>query len=93
MIEKERNEEEGVIEDKKKELESIKSYGTYEEVWSSKVPEEDRDKVITTIWNVVEKDDLRIKARFCVRGFQKKTKHRRDSPTASTISLRLFLSN
>ena len=64
MIEKERHEEEGVIEAKKKELESIKSYGTYEEVWSSEVPEDDRDKVITTIWNVVQKDDLRIKARF-----------------------------
>ena len=38
MIEKERHDEEGVIEAKKKELESIKSYGTYEEVWSSEVP-------------------------------------------------------
>ena len=70
MIEKERHDEEGVIEAKKKELESIKSYGTYEEVWSSEVPAGDRDKVITTTWNVVEKDDHRIKARVCVRGFQ-----------------------
>ena len=92
MIEKERHDEEGVIDAKKKELESIKRYGTYEEVWSSEVPEEDRDKVITTTWNVVEKDDHRIKARVCVRGFQEKTKHRRDSPTASKVSQRLFLS-
>ena len=92
IIEKERHDEEGVIEAKKKELESIKRYGTYEEVWSSEVPEEDRDKVITTTWNVVEKDDHRIKARVCVRGFQEKTKHRRDSPTASKVSQRLFLS-
>merc|ERR1711942_584819 len=91
MIEKERHEEEGVIEAKKKELENIKTYGTYEEVWSSEIPEEDRDKVITTTWNVVEKDVHRIKARVCVRGFQEKTKHRRDSPTASKISQRLFL--
>ena len=90
MIEKERHEEEGVIEAKKKELESIKTYGTYEEVWSSEIPEEDKDKVITTTWNVVEKDDHRIKARVCVRGFQEKTKHRRDSPTASKISQRPF---
>ena len=66
MIEKERHEEEGVIEAKKKELESIKTYGTYEEVWSSEIPEEDKDKVVTTTWNVVEKDDHRIKARLCV---------------------------
>merc|ERR1712027_234938 len=92
MIEEERHEEEGVIEEKKKELESIKAYGTYEVVWSSEIPEEDKDKVVTTTWNVVEKDDRRIKARVCVRGFQEKTKHRRDSPTASKISQRLFLS-
>ena len=92
MIEKERHGEEGVIEAKKKELESIKSYGTYEEVWSSEVPVGDRDKVITTTRNVVEKDDHRIKARVCVRGFQEKTSHRRDSPTASKISQRLFSS-
>ena len=73
-------------------LESIKSYGTYEEVWSSEVPEDDRVKVITTTWNVVQKDDLRIKARVCVRGFQEKTKNQRDSPTASKISHKLFLS-
>ena len=92
MIEKERHEEEGVVEAKKRELESIKTYGTYDEVWSFEVPEEDKDKVITTTWNVVEKDDHRIKARVCVRGFQEKTSHRRDSPTASKISQRLFLS-
>ena len=92
LIEKDRHGEEGVVDAKKKELESIKSYGTYEEVWSSDVPEEDRDKIITTTWNVVEKDDHRIKARVCVRGFQEKTDHRRDSPTASKISQRLFLS-
>ena len=34
VIGKERHDEEGVIEAKKRELESIKSYGTYEEVWS-----------------------------------------------------------
>ena len=65
---------------------------TYEEVWSSEVPAGDRDKVITTTWNVVERDDHRIKARVCVRGFQEKTSHRRDSPTASKISQRLFSS-
>lgn len=92
MIEKERHDEEGVIEAKKRELESIKSYGTYKEVWSSEIPVRDRDKVITTTWNVVEKDDNRIKARVCVRGFQEKTNHRRDSPTASKVSQRLFLS-
>ena len=48
MIEKERHEEEGVMEAKKKELESIKAYGTYEEVWLSEIPEEDKDKVVTT---------------------------------------------
>jgi hypothetical protein len=92
LIEKERHGEEAVIEAKKKELASIKSYGTYEEVWSSEVPDEDRDKIITTTWNVVQKDDLRIKARVCVRGFQEKTNNRRDSPTASKISQRLFIS-
>merc|ERR1712027_82890 len=91
MIEEERHEEEGVIEEKKKELESIKAYGTYEEVWSSEIPEADKDKVVTTTWNVVEKDDHRIKARLCVRGFQEKAELRRDSPTASKISQRLFL--
>ena len=92
MIEKERHGEEGVVEAKMKELESIRKYGTYEEVWSSEVPNDDRNKVITTTWNVVQKDDLRIKARVCVRGFQEKTNHRRDSPTASKVSQRLFLS-
>jgi hypothetical protein len=92
LIEKDRHGEDGVIDAKKKELESIKSYGTYEEVWSSEVPEADRDKIITKTWNVVQKDDLRIKARVCVRGFQEKTDHRRDSPTTSKISHRLFLS-
>ena len=51
-------------------------------MWSSEDPEDDRDKVITTTWNVVEKDDLRIKARVCVSGFQEKPKHRKDSSTA-----------
>ena len=79
VIGKERHDEEGVIEAKKRELEIIKSYGTYEEVWSSEIPAKNRDEVITTTWNVVEKDDNRIKARVCVRGFQEKTNHRRDS--------------
>ena len=35
---------------------------TYDEVWSSEVPEDDKNKIITTTWNVVQKDDLRIKA-------------------------------
>ena len=39
----------------------------------------------------MEKDDHRIKARLCVRGFQEKAELRRDSPTASKISQRLFL--
>lgn len=92
LIEKERHGEKAVIEAKKKELASIKSYGTYEEVWSYEVPDEDKDKIITTTWNVVQKDDLRIKARVCVRGFQEKVDNRRDSPTASKISQRLFIS-
>ena len=92
LIEKEKHGEKAVIEAKEKELASIKSYGTYEEVWSYEVPDEDKDKIITTTWNVVQKDDLRIKARVCVRGFQEKADNRRDSPTASKISQRLFIS-
>ena len=75
LIEKDRHGEEGVIEAKEKELASIKRYGTYEEVWSSEVPEADRD-MITMTWNVVWKDDLRIKACVCVRGFQEKMEKR-----------------
>ena len=84
VIEKERHGEEGVLEAKK--MESIKSYDTYEEVWSSEVPVGDRNKVMTTTWNVVEKDDQRTKARVCVRGSQERTSHRRDSPTATKVS-------
>ena len=79
-MERERQGEGVVIESKKKELESARKFGTYEEGWSSEVPEEDRDKIITTPWNIDGKDDGRTKARICLRGFQDKSEHRRDSP-------------
>ena len=68
-----------------------KRYGTYEEVWSSEVPEADRDKIITTTWKVLQKDNIIIKARVCVRSFQEKMANIRHSPTASKISQRLLL--
>ena len=74
-----------------KKLENIKNYGIYEEVWNSEVPTGDRDRTMTTTWDVMEKDDQRTKDRVCVRGLQKRTSHRRDSLTATKVSQRLSL--
>ena len=82
-IKKERHGEEGVIEAKEKEPESIKSQGTYVEVCSSEVPVGDRGKTTTTAWDVVEKDNRRIKSRVCVRVLPEKSSHRGDSPITS----------
>ena len=55
------------------------------------MPDDDKYKIITTTWNVVEKDDLRIKTNVCAQGFQDMANNRRDSTTASEISQRLFI--
>ena len=41
----------------------------------------ERDKVVTSIWNVGEKDNWKMKVRACGRGFQEKLSHRRDLAT------------
>ena len=50
LIEKDRHGEERVIEAKRKELKVLR---VMEEVWTSEVPDEDRNKIITTKWNFV----------------------------------------
>ena len=74
-----------VIKAKEDELKKWREYEAYEEVAC------DDQHIITARWVVTEKEDGRVKARLCVRGFQEKDYPQSDSPTAQKESMKIFL--
>ena len=80
-----------IKEAKVKELEKVKSFGTFLEVEEKKV---NKNNIILSTWAVVFKgtpQDGFYKARLCARGDLEKDSFRTDSPTAKKNSIRLLL--
>ena len=83
-----------VVNAKAKELQTLKKFGTFIDTDIRTLNAEQRNKIIPTTWNVVQKDVKNpdsIKARLCARGDKEKGDVRTDSPTVSRQALRLLI--
>ena len=79
-----------VKEAKRKEIENLKSFNTFEEV------DDEGQEVIDSRWVITEKEEhdgqkSKIKARIVAKGFQEAEKPQSDSPTVSRESLKMFV--
>ena len=79
-------ENEDIANAKETELNKWKEFTAYEEV------DLEDQHVLTARWVITEKEGGKIKARLCVRGYEKKINPQSDSPTAHKDSLKTFLS-
>ena len=83
-----------VVNAKAKELQTLRKFGTFIDIDIRTLNAEQRNKIIPTTWNVVQKDVNNpdsIKARLCARGDKEKGDVRTDSPTVSRQALRLLI--
>ena len=86
-----------VIQAKRKELEGLAQFESYQEVNVNSLSKDQKAKMIHTSWVVVEKGvpgNTRTKARLCARGDREHNVKdiRTDCPTGSKLGLRLLLS-
>ena len=94
-IPQEQHNTERVSKAKRKELDTLKRFKTFEDVDVRHLTREQKSKIIPSTWNVVLKDvnnSESVKARLCARGDREAGSVRTDSPTVSRQSLRLLLS-
>ena len=86
--------EPSVVAAKEKELNTLRQFGTFEEVKKSSLTADELAQMIPTTWAVVLKDSNNpdsVKARLCARGDKEKGFVRSDSPTVTRQALRLLL--